>query len=58
MFCATPRCLRAFIPSAARFAHVKIWMVDPGIVIDAVAADGGSGQKTGCLWPDETRLNF
>jgi hypothetical protein len=37
---------------------LKIWMVDPGIVIDAVAADDGSGQKPGNFWPDETRPHF
>ena len=37
---------------------LKIWMVDPGIVIDALMAEGGSGQKPGYFWPDETRPHF
>ena len=37
-------------------AHtLKIWMVDPGIVIDAVAAQTGPEQKWGYVWPPETR---
>jgi hypothetical protein len=34
---------------------LKIWMVDPGIVLDAIAADGGSGEPLGYVWPAETR---
>ena len=34
---------------------LKIWMVDPGIVIDTIAADDGSSQDPGYLWPPETR---
>jgi hypothetical protein len=34
---------------------LKIWMVDPGIVIDSVAAENGSNAKLGLLWPAETR---
>jgi len=37
---------------------LKIWMVDPGIVIDALMAEGGSGQRPGYFWPDETRPHF
>ena len=33
----------------------KIWMVDPGIVIDAIAGDDGNAQDPGYLWPPETR---
>ncbi len=34
-------------------AHtLKIWMVDPGIVIDTIAADYGSNPKLGLLWPN------
>ena len=33
---------------------LKIWMVDPGIVIDTIAVDHGSLPKLGLLWPDET----
>ena len=33
---------------------LKIWMVDPGIVIDSVAAENGDDQKLGYLWPEET----
>ncbi len=36
--------------------HVlKIWMVDPGIVLDAIAAENGTGQDLGYVWPPETR---
>jgi hypothetical protein len=35
---------------------LKIWMVDPGIVIDAIAADDGHAPAPGYLWPPETRL--
>ena len=42
-------------PVAAPGLHVlKIWMVDPGIVIDAIAAEDGAGENLGYLWPDET----
>jgi hypothetical protein len=34
---------------------LKIWMVDPGIVIDAVAVGQGSPQKLGYVWPSETK---
>jgi len=34
---------------------LKIWMVDPGIVIDTIAADDGLSQNPGYLWPPETR---
>lgn len=34
---------------------LKIWMVDPGIVIDSIAATDGQGQAPGYLWPPETR---
>ena len=33
---------------------LKIWMVDPGIVIDAIAAEDGAGEKLGYIWPNET----
>ena len=37
-------------------AHtLKIWMVDPGIVIDTVAAEPGASSPLGLLWPAETR---
>lgn len=36
---------------------LKIWMVDPGIVIDTIAADDGHAQDPGYLWPPETRLS-
>jgi hypothetical protein len=35
---------------------LNVWMVDPGIVIDTIFADGGSGQELGYLGPDETRV--
>jgi hypothetical protein len=35
--------------------HVlKIWVVDPGIVIDAIAAETGVKQNAGYFWPPET----
>jgi len=34
---------------------LKIWMVDPGIVIDAIAALTGPEQNLGYTWPMETR---
>jgi hypothetical protein len=38
-------------------AHtLKVWMVDPGIVIDAIFADAGSGRPLGYVGPDETRI--
>ena len=33
---------------------LKIWMVDPGIVIDAIIGDGDNA-ASGYLWPPETR---
>lgn len=33
---------------------LKIWMVDPGIVLDAVAARTGPEQNLGYTWPAET----
>jgi len=44
--------------AAAGFHTLKIWMVDPGIVIDAVAAEDGAGPKLGYVWPAETRAGF
>lgn len=42
-------------PVAASGLHtLKIWMVDPGIVIDAIAAEDGAGENLGYIWPDET----
>ncbi len=36
--------------------HVlKVWMVDPGIVIDTIAGDDGQGADLGYVWPSETR---
>ena len=37
---------------------LKIWMVDPGMVMDAVAAEDGTGEKLGYVWPAETRAGF
>jgi hypothetical protein len=34
---------------------LKIWMVDPGIVVDAIIGDGGDGGGLGYTWPPETR---
>ncbi len=33
---------------------LKIWMVDPGIVLDAIAAEAGGGERLGYIWPAET----
>jgi hypothetical protein len=33
---------------------LKIWMVDPGIVIDTIIGDGGN-QPLDYSWPPETR---
>jgi len=35
---------------------LKIWMVDPGIVLDTIAAEIGDQQRLGYIWPDETRI--
>jgi hypothetical protein len=35
---------------------LKIWMVDPGIVIDAIAAENGADQNLGYVWPEETTV--
>jgi hypothetical protein len=34
---------------------LKIWMVDPGIVLDTIAAETGGTDMPGYLWPAETR---
>jgi len=34
---------------------LKIWMVDPGIVIDAMVAENADAAPLGYLWPDETK---
>ena len=36
---------------------LKIWMVDPGIVLDAIEAETGGAQTPGYVWPAETRVN-
>ncbi len=36
---------------------LKIWMVDPGIVLDTIAAEDGDSEKLGYMWPSETRAN-
>jgi hypothetical protein len=36
---------------------LKIWMVDPGIVLDTIAAENGNTGKLGYVWPQETRAN-
>ncbi len=39
-------------------AHIlKIWMVDPGIVIDAVALENQSPSSLGYVWPAESRIS-
>jgi hypothetical protein len=35
---------------------LKIWMVDPGIVIDTLAVESGNGAPLGLQWPAETRV--
>jgi len=42
--------------SAAGAHRLKIWMVDPGIVIDTIAAQTGTAPKLGYVWPVETRV--
>jgi len=38
-------------------SHIlKIWMVDPGIVLDTIAAGNGAAQNWGYTWPPETRI--
>ena len=42
--------------SAAGTHRLKIWMVDPGIMIDTIAAQTGTEPKLGYVWPVETRV--
>ncbi len=35
---------------------LKIWMVDPGIVLDTIAAQTGEAKSLGYVWPAETRI--
>ena len=35
---------------------LKIWMVDPGIVLDTIAAQIGNEPNLGYVWPPETRV--
>ena len=35
---------------------LKIWMVDPGIVIDALEGETAGAAKLGYIWPPETRI--
>ena len=35
---------------------LKIWMVDPGIVLDAIALQYGGPASLGYVWPPETRV--
>jgi hypothetical protein len=42
---------------AAPGAHtLKIWMVDPGIVLDTIAAESTGAHELGYVWPSETRV--
>ena len=42
---------------AAPGVHVlKIWMVDPGSVLDAVAVTTGDVSKLGYVWPAESKI--
>jgi hypothetical protein len=34
---------------------LKIWMVDPGIVLDTIAAETSGAAEPGYIWPPETR---
>jgi hypothetical protein len=46
-------------PLAAAGLHtLKIWMVDPGIVVDAVMADDGHAGQPGYVWSAETLQTF
>jgi len=36
---------------------LKVWMVDPGIVIDTIAVEGQGAAPLGYVWPKETRIN-
>ena len=49
----------ALTTSVHNFAHsgvhtLKIWMVDPGVVLDTIAAQTGPAQDLGYTWPAET----
>jgi hypothetical protein len=35
---------------------LKIWMVDPGIVLDAIEAETAGAPESGYVWPPETRV--
>ena len=35
---------------------LKIWMVDPGIVLDTIEAENGGATQLGYVWPPETRI--
>lgn len=35
---------------------LNIWMVDPGIVLDAIEAEIGGAAEPGYVWPPETRI--
>ena len=43
-------------PIASSGRHtLKIWMVDPGIVLDTISEETGGADQPGYLWPAETR---
>jgi hypothetical protein len=42
-------------PSRGGLHTLKLWMVDPGIIVDAIIGDGGDGGGLGYTWPPETR---
>ena len=42
-------------PVQAGLHTLKIWMVDPGVVIDAIMGEGGAAPDAGYTWPPETR---
>jgi hypothetical protein len=44
------------LPIAQSGRHtLKIWMVDPGIVIDTIVVENGPAPEPGYVWPSETR---
>ena len=43
--------------SATGLHTLKIWMVDPGIVIDTIAAETQGAAPPGYLWPAETKIS-
>jgi hypothetical protein len=42
--------------TASGLHTLKIWMVDPGIVIDTVAVTGSGAAPLGYIWPRENLI--